>query len=113
MNFVDPDQIKFNTTSVNSCSVLLKNPYDSYIALNTLVIELVFQNKKGNKIYSIPTESNKKKIKPHSQEVILLEFDGKKIDKSGEYATLGIGMKTSEKMDLVKVSSLYEFDLVD
>lgn len=113
MNFVDPDQIKFNTTSVNSCSVLLKNPYDSYIALNTLVIELVFQNKKGDKIYSIPTESNKKKIKPHSQEVILLEFDGKKIDKSGEYATLGIGMKTSEKMDLVKVSSLYEFDLVD
>lgn len=113
MNFVDPDKIKFNTTSVNSCSVLLKNPYDSYIALNTLVIELVFQNKKGDKIYSIPTESNKKKIKPHSQEVILLEFDGKKIDKSGEYATLGIGMKTSEKMDLVKVSSLYEFDLVD
>tara|TARA_B100000795_G_scaffold165648_1_gene124604 strand:- start:1426 stop:2640 length:1215 start_codon:yes stop_codon:yes gene_type:complete len=113
IEFIDSEQIIFSKSPRASYRVLVKNPYDFNINVNDLEIDIVFQNKKANEKYSIPAKANVSVINSSSQEIIYLEFDGSLIDKIHEYPTVGIGIRTSQKMDLVKVSSINNYKIAD
>ncbi len=112
INFIDNHQITLKSISKGFCDVIIQNPYDFDIELKNIYIELVFKNKKGDEIYTIPTKTTTTKVKSDSQIITSLEYDGsliqdlKEID---EFTTVGIGIKTVQNMDLVKVSALKEF----
>jgi hypothetical protein len=74
---------------------------------------VAFQNKKGNEKYSIPAKINSSTIKALSQQNLTLELEGSLINNIQEYPIVGIGIKTSPNMDLVKVSSLNNFKIID
>ena len=113
IDFVDSSNILFNTSIKKSYDVVIKNPYKFNVNLNDLEIRVTFQNKKGNEKYSIPTKINTSLIKASSEEIISLELDGSLIYDINEFPIVGIGMRTSDKMDLVKVSSLNRFKIED
>ena len=113
IDFVDSSNIVFNTSIKKSYDVVIKNPYKFNINLNDLEIRVTFQNKKGNEKYSIPTKINTSLIKASSEEIISLELDGTLVYEINEFPIVGIGMRTSDKMDLVKVSSLNRFKIED
>ena len=113
IDFVDSSNIVFNTSIKKSYDVVIKNPYKFNINLNDLEIRVTFQNKKGNEKYSIPTKINTSLIKASSEEIISLELDGSLVYDINEFPIVGIGMRTSDKMDLVKVSSLNRFKIED
>tara|TARA_B100000787_G_scaffold45942_1_gene32967 strand:+ start:641 stop:2335 length:1695 start_codon:yes stop_codon:yes gene_type:complete len=113
IEFIDSEQVIFSKSPRASYRVLVKNPYDFNINVNDLEIDIVFQNKKANEKYSIPAKANVSVINSSSQEIIYLEFDGSLIDKIHEYPTVGIGIRTSQKMDLVKVSSINNYKIAD
>jgi len=113
IDFVDSSNILFNTSIKKSYDVVIKNPYKFNVNLNDLEIRVTFQNKKGNEKYSIPTKINTSLIKASSEEIISLELDGSLVYDNNEFPIVGIGMRTSDKMDLVKVSSLNRFKIED
>jgi hypothetical protein len=113
IDFVDSANILFNTSMKKSYDVVIKNPYKFNVNLNDLEIRVTFQNKKGNEKYSIPTKINTSLIKAFSEGIISLELDGSLIYDINEFPIVGIGMRTSDKMDLVKVSSLNRFEIED
>ena len=113
IDFVDSSNIVFNTSIKKSYDVVIKNPYKFNINLNDLEIRVTFQNKKGNEKYSIPSKINTSLIKASSEEIISLELDGTLVYEINEFPIVGIGMRTSDKMDLVKVSSLNRFKIED
>jgi hypothetical protein len=93
--------------------VIVKNPYKFDINLNDIEVLVAFQNNKGNEKYSITSKINTSIIKASSEEMFSLELDGSLIYDINEFSTVGIGIKTSQKMDLVKVSSLNNFKIVN
>tara|TARA_B110000003_G_scaffold276509_1_gene323418 strand:+ start:10048 stop:11742 length:1695 start_codon:yes stop_codon:yes gene_type:complete len=113
INFIFPNQLIFNKHSKKPHRALIKNPYDFDVEMKDIVIEIVFQNNKGSDAYSIIAKSNITEIKSKSQKIISLEFDTSLINQINEYSIVGIGIKTSEKMDLVKVSKLNKFKIID
>jgi hypothetical protein len=113
IDFVDSSNILFNTPIKKSYDVVIKNPYKFNVNLNDLEIRVIFQNKKGNEKYSIPTKINTSLIKASSEEIISLELDGSLVYDINEFPIVGIGMRTSDKMDLVKVSLLNRFKIED
>jgi len=110
---IDSDELLIKNNSKNLIKVTIENPYDFDIDLKDIFIEIVFQNKKGNEKYSIPTKINTSLIKASSEEIISLELDGSLVYDINEFPIVGIGMRTSDKMDLVKVSSLNRFKIED
>ena len=112
IDFVDSSNIVFNTSTKKTYNVVMKNPYKFDINLNDIEVQVTFQNKKGNEKYSIPSKINTSIIKASSEEIFSLDLDGSLIYDINEFSTVGIGIKTSQKMDLVKVSSLNKFKIV-
>ena len=113
IDFVDSSNIVFNTSTKKLYNVIVKNPYKFDINLNDIEVLVAFQNNKGNEKYSIPSKINTSIIKASSEEIFSLELDGSLIYDINEFSTVGIGIKTSQKMDLVKVSSLNNFKIVN
>ena len=113
IDFVDSSNIVFNTSTKKTYNVVMKNPYKFDINLNDIEVQVTFQNKKGNEKYSIPSKINTSIIKASSEEIFSLDLDGSLIYDINEFSTVGIGIKTSQKMDLVKVSSLNKFKIVN
>ena len=113
IDFVDSSNIVFTTSTKKTYDVVMKNPYKFDINLNDIEVQVTFQNKKGNEKYSIPSKINTSIIKASSEEIFSLELDGSLIYDINEFSTVGIGIKTSQKMDLVKVSSLNNFKIVN
>ena len=101
---------------VSKLRVLCKDDGKTYanvsVDLNDIEVQVTFQNKKGNEKYSIPSKINTSIIKASSEEIFSLDLDGSLIYDINEFSTVGIGIKTSQKMDLVKVSSLNKFKIV-
>ncbi|CAI8314357.1 MAG: Uncharacterised protein [Flavobacterium sp. SCGC AAA160-P02] len=113
IDFVYSGELTFSTSPNESINVVVKNPYNFDIELHDLYIEIVFQNKKGNEIYSIPAKVSSSKIEALSKKNISLYFDAARIHEIKEYPNVGIGIKTSKKMDLVKVSSLHNYNIAN
>ena len=113
IDFVNSSNIVFNTSTKKLYDVIVKNPYKFDINLNDIEVLVAFQNNKGNEKYSIPSKINTSIIKASSEEIFSLELDGSLIYDINEFSTVGIGIKTSQKMDLVKVSSLNNFKIVN
>ena len=113
IDFVDSSNIVFTTSTKKTYDVVMKNPYKFDINLNDIEVQVTFQNKKGNEKYSIPSKINTSIIKASSEEIFSLDLDGSLIYDINEFSTVGIGIKTSQKMDLVKVSSLNKFKIVN
>ena len=113
IDFVNSSNIVFNTSTKKLYDVIVKNPYKFDINLNDIEVLVAFQNNKGNEKYSIPSKINTSIIKASSEEIFSLDLDGSLIYDINEFSTVGIGIKTSQKMDLVKVSSLNKFKIVN
>ena len=113
IDFVNSSNIVFNTSTKKMYDVIVKNPYKFDINLNDIEVLVAFQNNKGNEKYSIPSKINTSIVKASSEEIFSLELDGSLIYDINEFSTVGIGIKTSQKMDLVKVSSLNNFKIVN
>ena len=113
IDFVNSSNIVFNKKKKKLYDVIVKNPYKFDINLNDIEVLVAFQNNKGNEKYSIPSKINTSIIKASSEEIFSLELDGSLIYDINEFSTVGIGIKTSQKMDLVKVSSLNNFKIVN
>ena len=113
IDFVNSSNIVFNTSTKKLYDIIVKNPYKFDINLNDIEVLVAFQNNKGNEKYSIPSKINTSIIKASSEEIFSLELDGSLIYDINEFSTVGIGIKTSQKMDLVKVSSLNNFKIVN
>lgn len=112
INFTNAPNLEFNTSMKKSYEAVIKNPYSFDISTKEIEVHVVFQNKKGNEKYSIPVNINSSTIKAMSEQVILMELDGSLLYDFNEYPIVGIGMKTTKNMDLVKVSSLNNFKVV-
>ena len=112
INFTNAVNLEFNTSMKKSYEAVIKNPYSFDISTKEIEVHVVFQNKKGNEKYSIPLNINSSTIKAMSEQVILMELDGSLLYDFQEYPIVGIGMKTTKNMDLVKVSSLNNFKVV-
>ena len=112
INFTNAVNLEFNTSMKKSYEAVIKNPYSFDISTKEIEVHVVFQNKKGNEKYSIPVNINSSTIKAMSEQVILMELDGSLLYDFQEYPIVGIGMKTTKNMDLVKVSSLNNFKVV-
>lgn len=112
INFTNAANLEFNTSMKKSYEAVIKNPYSFDISTKEIEVHVVFQNKKGNEKYSIPVNINSSTIKAMSEQVILMELDGSLLYDFNEYPIVGIGMKTTKNMDLVKVSSLNNFKVV-
>ena len=112
INFTNAVNLEFNTSMKKSYEAVIKNPYSFDISTKEIEVHVVFQNKKGNEKYSIPVNINSSTIKAMSEQVILMELDGSLLYDFQEYPIVGIGMKTTKDMDLVKVSSLNKFKVV-
>lgn len=112
INFINAANLEFNTLMKKSYEAVIKNPYSFDISTKEIEVHVVFQNKKGNEKYSIPVNINSSTIKAMSEQVILMELDGSLLYDFQEYPIVGIGMKTTKNMDLVKVSSLNNFKVV-
>lgn len=112
INFTNATNLEFNTSMKKSYEAVIKNPYSFDISTKEIEVHVVFQNKKGNEKYSIPVNINSSTIKAMSEQVILMELDGFLLYDFQEYPIVGIGMKTTKNMDLVKVSSLNKFKVV-
>jgi len=112
INFKNSTTIEFNTTMKKSYDVVIKNPYSFDINIEDIEVHVAFQNKKGNEKYSIPAKINSSTIKALSQQNLTLELEGSLINNIQEYPIVGIGIKTSPNMDLVKVSSLNNFKII-
>ena len=112
INFTNAANLEFNTSMKKSYEAVIKNPYSFDISTKEIEVHVVFQNKKGNEKYSIPVNINSSTIKAMSEQVILMELDGSLLYDFQEYPIVGIGMKTTKDMDLVKVSSLNKFKVV-
>ena len=112
INFTNAVNLEFNTSMKKSYEAVIKNPYSFDISTKEIEVHVVFQNKKGNEKYSIPVNINSSTIKAMSEQVILMELDGSLLYDFEEYPFVGIGMKTTKNMDLVKVSSLNNFKVV-
>ena len=112
INFTNAVNLEFNTSMKKSYEAVIKNPYSFDISTKEIEVHVVFQNKKGNEKYSIPVNINSSTIKAMSEQVILMELDGSLLYDFQEYPIVGIGMKTTKNMDLVKVSSLNKFKVV-
>jgi hypothetical protein len=113
INFKNSTTIEFNATMKKSYDVVIKNPYSFDINIEDIEVHVAFQNKKGNEKYSIPAKINSSTIKALSQQNLTLELEGSLINNIQEYPIVGIGIKTSQNMDLVKVSSLNNFKIID
>jgi hypothetical protein len=113
IDFVNSSNIMFNTSTKKMYDVIVKNPYKFDINLNDIEVLVAFQNNKGNEKYSITSKINTSIIKASSEEMFSLELDGSLIYDINEFSTVGIGIKTSQKMDLVKVSSVNNFKIVN
>ena len=113
INFKNSTTIEFNTTMKKSYDVVIKNPYSFDINIEDIEVHVAFQNKKGNEKYSIPAKINSSTIKALSQQNLTLELESSLINNIQEYPIVGIGIKTSPNMDLVKVSSLNNFKIID
>ena len=113
INFSKLSNIEFNTSWKKSYDIVINNPYSFYINTEDIMVEVAFQNKKGNEKYSIPAKINTSTIKAMSEQNISMEVDGSLIYNIEEYPIVGIGIKTSQNMDLVKVSSLNNFKIVN
>ena len=112
INFTNAANLEFNTSMKKSYEAVIKNPYSFDISTKEIEVHVVFQNKKGNEKYSIPININSSTIKAMSEQIILMELDGSLLYDFQEYPIVGIGMKTTKNMDLVKVSSLNNFKVV-
>ena len=113
INFSKLSNIEFNTSWKKSYDIVINNPYSFDINTEDIMVEVAFQNKKGNEKYSIPAKINTSTIKAMSEQNISMEVDGSLIYNIEEYPIVGIGVKTSQNMDLVKVSSLNNFKIVN
>ena len=113
INFSKLSNIEFNTSWKKSYDIVINNPYSFDINTEDIMVEVAFQNKKGNEKYSIPAKINTSTIKAMSEQNISMEVDGSLIYNIEEYPIVGIGIKTSQNMDLVKVSSLNNFKIVN
>ncbi|MDT7832061.1 glycosyltransferase family 39 protein [Flavobacteriaceae bacterium S356] len=109
IKFMYPGSLDFNTEKINKVYVTVNNPYT--YDLPNLDIALVFQNKKANEIYSIPLKKDFDSIQANSMMKTELIFDGNQIQSTDEFPFVGIGIKTSEKMELVKVSTLHNYKI--
>ena len=113
INFENSTNIEFNTSMIKSYTIIINNPYTFDINTKDIEVQIAFQNKKGNEKYSIPTKINSTTIEALSKQTLSLELEGSLIKDIQEYPIVGIGIKTSQNMDLVKVSSLNKFKIVD
>ena len=113
INFENSTNIEFNTSMIKSYAIIIDNPYTFDINTKDIEVQIAFQNKKGNEKYSIPTKIHSTTIKALSKQTHSLELEGSLIRDIQEYPIVGIGIKTSQNMDLVKVSSLNKFKIVN
>ena len=113
INFVNASNIEINTSINKSYDVVIKNPYSFDINSDDIEVHVAFQNKKGSEKYSIPVKINTSIIKAFSEQTLSFELEGSSINEPQEYPIVGIGIKTSPNMDLVKVSSLNNFKIVN
>ena len=113
INFENSTNIEFNTSMIKSYTIIINNPYTFDINTKDIEVQIAFQNKKGNEKYSIPTKIHSTTIKALSKQTHSLELEGSLIRDIQEYPIVGIGIKTSQNMDLVKVSSLNKFKIVN
>ena len=113
INFENSTNIEFNTSMIKSYTIIIDNPYTFDINTKDIEVQIAFQNKKGNEKYSIPTKIHSTTIKALSKQTHSLELEGSLIRDIQEYPIVGIGIKTSQNMDLVKVSSLNKFKIVN
>ncbi len=113
INFVNASNIEINTSINKSYDVVIKNPYSFDINSDDIEVHVAFQNKKGSEKYSIPVKINTSIIKAFSEQTLSFELEGSLINEPQEYPIVGIGIKTSPNMDLVKVSSLNNFKIVN
>lgn len=109
IKFSYPESLHFNADGPNTIYVTINNPY-SY-DIDNVDIALVFQNKKANEIYYIPLKKDVDIIKANSMVKAELFFDGNEIESVDEFPFAGIGIKTSEKMEFVKVSKLHTYKI--
>jgi hypothetical protein len=110
VTFEDDVEFTFNKTTKNTLDIFVKNPY-SYDIQN-VTIAMVFQNKKANEIYSIPLNKNFEILEAAKTKKVQLIFEGTQILSPDEFPKMGIGIKTSEKMEYVRVSKLNNYKIL-
>lgn len=98
-------------TGANELYVTIHNPY--MYGVNNFELYLVFQNKKANDTYSIPLIKDFTNLEADIMFKSRLTFDGTLIRDADEYPLVGIGARTSEKMELVKLSQLYDYKIIN
>ena len=113
INFENSTNIEFFASMIKPYTIIINNPYTFDINTKDIEVQIAFQNKKGNEKYSIPTKIHSTTIKALSKQTHSLELEGSLIRDIQEYPIVGIGIKTSQNMDLVKVSSLNKFKIVN
>lgn len=96
---------------LNDLYVTINNPNEYNI--DNLELFLVFQNKKANDTYSIPLKKDFTLLEGNSMLKARLSFNGSLIHSINEFPSVGIGARTSEKMELVKLSQLYNYKILD
>ncbi|MFY0604172.1 MAG: glycosyltransferase family 39 protein [Flavobacteriaceae bacterium] len=110
VNINDSENLVFNTTRENNLAVIISNPY--HYDIHELDIEIVFQNKKANEIYSILCNKSFDVLTSNETIKTLISFDGSKIKSIEEFPIMGIGIRTSKKMELVKVSPQNKYKIL-
>lgn len=111
MSMGDQKEVIFQNSDIDTYQVQIKNPYDFVIDFNDIDIFIVFQNKIGDEKYSIPANIDAESIKAQQELTALLSFDTSLMENIQEFPTVGIGIRTDKKMELVKVSPLYNYKI--
>lgn len=108
MDFTD-DTIVLNRKPEESVNIHIVNPYSSDIDFSKVTIHIVFQRLRIDEKYSIPASIDIGSIPALGDADASLQFDSSNIASSEEFQRVGIGIRMSEKMDLVKVSTLHKY----
>jgi len=109
VKFLYPESLDFTAEGTNKIHVTINNPY--HYDIHNVAVAIVFQNKKANEIYSISLKKDFEIIDADRMIKAELSFDGRQIESVDEFPIVGIGIKTSEKMEFVKVSKLHKYKI--
>ncbi len=111
IDLVQQEDVTFKNSQIDTIPVKVKNPYDFPIAFSELGTYIVFQNRRGDQKYSIPVKMDAHSIGAKKELDTFITFDTSIIENTEEFPTVGIGMRTDKKMELVRTSSLYSYKI--
>ncbi len=110
MQFNQANVVLQNTIQ-DSLPITLNNPYKRTLDLTKAELFIVFQNQKATKKYTVPAHTNLTKISSETTSEGMLYFNSNTLRAVDSFPVIGIGLRNSEKMDVVKLSYLAKYIL--